>query len=185
MAIRKVTEGVSQWNSKMPFPKDRYVIHCLDETFGISKSSGNPMLTREFEIVAPETVQVGDRTISLAGAKITQYRPTKVKAQNGEGWDTAKSDKRFGELRDELVNCGFASEEIDDENPPIFMKGKTFEAIVYAKEERSRKAQTPEQRAKGEPGEPIKDASGKEVVTYQLQIEVILGQSTTKIDAAF
>lgn len=183
MAIRKVTEGVSQWNSKIPFPKDRYVIHCLDEVFGISKSSGNPMLTREFEIVAPETVQVGEKTISLAGAKITQYRPTKVKA--AEGWDIAKSDKKFGELRDELLNCGFTGEDIDDENPPIFMKGKTFEAIVYAKEERSRKAQTPEQRAKGEPGDAIKDASGKEVVTYQLQIEVILGQSTTKIDAAF
>ena len=188
MAIRKVSEGISQWNSKMEFPKDRYIIHCVEEEFGISKGSGNPMVTRTWEIIGNdngETIQVGDRVIGIAGAKITQYRPTRVYTEDKEGWDPQKSDKAFGSFRDELIVCGFEDAEIDDENPPLFMKGKTVEAVVYGKKDTSRKPQTPEQKKHNQPGDPIKDADGKEIATYQLQIEMILGLSTTKIDAQY
>lgn len=189
MAIRKVSEGVSQWNNKMEFPKDRYVLHCVEEEAGISKGSGNPMVTRTWEIVAGpeggETIQVGDKVIGISGAKVTQYRPTKVRTEDKEGWDPKKSDKKFGEFRDELVACGFEGEDIDDETPPCFMKGKTVEAVVYGKKDVSRKPQTPEQKKKNEPGDAIKDADGKEVVTYQLNIEMILGLSSTSVNAAY
>ena len=41
---------------------------------------------------------------------------------------------------------------------------------------------TPEERAKGQKiGKPIKGPDGKDVVVYQLQIETILGLSTTEV----
>jgi len=188
MAIRKVSEGVSQWNSKMEFPKDRYILHCVEEEFGISKGSSNPMITRTWEIVGHEggeTVTIGDKVVGIAGAKVTQYRPTKVRTEDKEGWDPAKSDKAFGAFRDELIACGFEGDEIDDENPPIFMKGKTVEAVVYGKKDVSRKPQTPEQKKANQPGDSIKDAGGKEIATYQLQIEMILGISETKVNSPY
>ncbi len=188
MAIRKVTDGVSQWNSKMEFPKDRYIIHCVEEEMGISKGSGNPMVTRNWEVIGSEngeTVQIGDKVIGIAGAKITQYRPTKVRTEDKEGWDPKKSDKAFGTFRDELIACGFDGESIDDENPPCFMKGKTVEAVVYGQKQVSRKPQTPEQKKHNEPGDAIKDADGKEIATYQLNIEMILGLSSHTVAAPF
>jgi len=189
MAIRKVSEGVSQWNSKMEFPKDRYILHCVEEEFGISKGSQNPMVTRTWEVIGngegSETITIGDKTVGIAGTKITQYRPTKVRTEDKEGWDPQKSDKAFGAFRDELKTCGFDEEEIDDENPPVFMKGKTVEAVVYGKKDVSRKQQTPEQKKRNEPGDPIKDANNKEVITYQPQIEMIIGLSETKVNAPY
>ena len=189
MAIRKVSEGISQWNSKMEFPKDRYHIHCVEEEIGISKNSGNPMVTRTWEIICAgeggETITIGDKTIGIAGAKITQYRPTKVRTEDKEGWDPKKSDKAFGAFRDELVVCGFENEDIDDENPPAFMKGKTVEAVVYGQKSVSRKPQTPEQKKNNEPGDAITDSAGKEIATYQLNIEMILGISDMKVNSPY
>lgn len=192
MAIRKMNEGVSGWNNKTPFPKDRYTICCIEEDFAPSKSSGNPMLTRTWEIINPELVQIGDRQVNVAGAKIIQYRTTKVKStkdeiEEGMGpWNEQSSDKAFGGFRDELLTLGFDSEgEIDDENPPVFAKGKTVDAIVYAKEDKARKSPTAEQIRKRQQGDPILDADGNEVVTYQLQLDTILGLASKQVGVAF
>lgn len=186
MAIRKVSEGVVAWNNKMPFPKDRYTVKCQEEKLEVSKA-GNPMLVREFEIVAPDVVPSGDRMVSVAGKTITQWRVCKVHVEgNDKEWDQEKSDKSFGTVSEELRVCGFTGEEIDDENPPLFLKGKTFDAILYAKEETARKSPTAEQLKKGQKqGDPIKDANGKEVHTYQLQIETILGPSTVEANTPY
>lgn len=182
MAERSVTEGVGKWRRDTPFPKDSYVLHCVEEKFEISKKGeGNPMLVRTWEIVSPETIVVGDRTLSIAGEQITQYLVCKVKNEDGEGWDTKKSDQSFSNLRDDLRNLGFDGTSIDDENPPQIAKGKTVDAIVYAKEEVQRKAPAPGQQK----GEPIK-VNGKEVKQYNLAILQIVGLSSgTKVDSAF
>lgn len=180
MAIRGVTEGVSNWNSKMFFPKDRYSITCIEEEFKKS-DGGNPMLIRTWEIKHPETIQLGDKTVNIGGTKVTQYVVTKVSDGEG-GWDTQKSDKAFGRFRDELLSVGFSDPEIDDENPPVFMKGKTVEAVLYGKKSQSFKDPTPEQRAAGKRiGDPIKDVDGKDIVIYQIQIESILGLSEHQV----
>ena len=186
MAVRNINEGISSWNNKKPFPRDRYAITCIEETFGLSKSSDNPMITRVWEISSPETVQQGDKKMNVAGLKINQYVTTKVKDPKTGGWDAEASDKNFGRFRDELVLMGFTEEAIDDEAPPLFAKGKTVDAIVYAKADKARKSPTPEQLAKGQKqGDPIKDQDGKEVVTYQLAIDSILGLSTTQVGANY
>jgi hypothetical protein len=186
MAVRKMTEGASSWNNKMPFPKDRYQIRCIEEEFGLS-SGDNPMITRTFEILSPETVPVGDRTISVGGRKVIQYRITKVRnskedVSKGEPeWNEEKSDKSFGQLRDELNLVGYDKEEIDDENPPLIFKDKIFDAILYGKEDTARKAPAKGQRV----GEAIKDANGKEIKSFQIQIESILGLSTVGTNKPF
>ena len=180
MAIRKMTDGVSSWNNKMPFPRERYQIRCVLEEFGLS-SGDNPMITREFEILSPDTVPLGDRTVSVGGRTVMQWRVVKVKD------DAAKSDKSFGQLRDELLMAGYPHDgEVDDENPPLYFKDKVFDAILYGKEDVSRRAPTPEQIKKGSKvGDPIKDANGKEIKTYQIQIDQILGLSTVETNKPY
>lgn len=186
MAIRKMTEGVSLWNNKTPFPKDRYALTCIEESLEISKESKNPMIKRTWEITSPETAQLGDKTITVAGLKITTYRVTKVHAEDGESWHPEKSDKCFGQLRDELVSLGHTDDSIDDENPPLIAKGKTVDAIVYAREDVARKAPTAEQLRKGvRVGDSIKNADGSEVKTYQLQIESILGLASKQVGTPY
>ena len=187
MAIRKVSEGVSGWTNKMPFPQDRYSICCIEEEFVMSKSKNNPQLVRTWEIISPPIVQMGDKSISVAGLKITEYQPTKVHNEDGDGWNTEASDKAFGRFRDGLLLAGFdPNGEIDDENPPLFMKGKTLDAIVTATKEVACKPPTPEQLRKGQrKGDPIKDGEGNEVNSYQLKIGQMLGLSQTKVNVAY
>ena len=185
MAIRKMNEGISSWNSKMPFPKDRYQIACIEESFAPS-SGGSPMVTRKWEIVSPEVVQQGERSLNVGGLQLTQYLVTKVKDKETGEWDKEKSDKAFGRFCDELVNLGFDGTEVDDENPPLIAKGKTVDAILYAKEDVARKTPTPEQLKKGQRyGDAIKDANGNDVKSYQLQIDSILGLATTQVNQAY
>lgn len=185
MATRNVNEGVGSWNNRMPFPKDRYQITCIEEELK-SSSGGNPMIVRTWEIASPEKVQIGEREVSIAGQRIMTYGVTKVKAEDGEGWDAEKSDKCFARLVDDLKLLGFDGSEIDDENPPLIARGKTVDAIVYARESQSFKDPTPEQRAQGKKiGDPIKDANGKDVKVYQLAIEQILGLSTVQTDVPY
>ena len=166
-----MTDGVSGWNNSTPFPQNSYTIRCIEETFGPSKSSGNPMITRKWEIVSPETVQIGDRQVSVAGQEITEYITCKVKNEDGDGWNVAKSDKAFGRLRDDLLLLGAdASSDIDDENPPTIARGLEVIAYVYAKEQARLAAPTPEQLAKGQKqGSPVM-VDGKEVKRYDLAI---------------
>lgn len=180
MAERKLTEGVGGWNKSMMFPKNRYTARCLEEDFGIN-NNGNPMITRKWELICPEPVEIGERKIDVDGLKITQYVITKVKNEAGDGWDTDKSDKAFGRFADELQKLGFDGETINDENPPCFAKGKVVDLIAYGKKVKSFQSPTAEQRAQGKKiGDPIKDASGKDVEEYQLQIDQILGLSTVE-----
>ena len=186
MSIRKLNEGVSGWNSRMAFPKNRYTLRCIEEDFAPSKA-GNPMLVRKWELCQSEPVEIGDKKVDVDGLAITQWVVTKVKSEDGDGWDTAKSDKAYGRFADELRLVGYPEDgEIDDENPPCFMKGKVVDAIVYGKEQVSYQSPSSEERAKGlRVGQPIKDASGKDVKVVQLNIDNILGLSTTEVNRPY
>ena len=173
-----MNEGVVSWTSKMEFPSDRYAIRCIEEEVGSSKKD-NPMITRTWEIVHDKPVQVGEKQVSINGLKITQYVTFKVKSEDGDGWDMEKSDKAFGRAKEELLAMGFdADGEIDDENPPAFAKGKTFDAIINSFKDVARKMPTPEQRKKGQAGDAIKDGDGNDVVNYKLNLSQVLGPAS-------
>lgn len=170
MSARSISEGISQWNSKSPFPKDRYTLQVIEEKCEPS-SGGNPMITRVLQIVAPEIAQLGENKINVAGLKVYQYLVCKVGDGNG-GWDAEKSDASFGRLRDDLLLFDPSITQIDDENPPLVAKGKFVDAIVSGKPDKSYKAPTPEQIAKGQKvGEAIKDGNGKDIIVHRLQLD--------------
>lgn len=170
MAIRATTEGVGQWNNKMPFPKDRYTLRVTEEVMKIS-GNDNPQIARTLEIVAPEIGEIDGKKISVVGCKIYQYLPSKVSDGNG-GWDQEKSDKAYGKLRDDLLMFDPSLTEIDDENPPCIAKGRYVDAIIVGRSDKSYKPPTKEQIAKGmKVGDPIKDAQGNDVEVYKLAIE--------------
>lgn len=185
MSVKSVKDAVGQWRNNTPFPKDRYVLHCVEEVFGESGSK-NLMLTRTWEIVSPEVITVGDRNLQVAGQQIVEYVVTKNSDGEG-GWDEKKSSSSFGRATEDFKILGFAEDSWDDENPPKLAKGKTIDGIVYAEETVQRKSPTPEQLSKGiKMGDPIKDASGKDVKAYQLKLGTKLGISASvKINTAF
>jgi hypothetical protein len=184
--IRNTSEGISNWSNKLPFPKDRYQMRCIEETFGLSKAHDNPMISRTWEITNPEVITIGDKQVGIAGVKVQQYLVCKVKDPETGSWDTKKSDNKFGALHDDLKALGFEGEEIDDENPPLMATGRIVDAILYGRIQQSFKEPTAEQRAKGmRVGDPIKDASGNEVKTYQIQIDTILGLSSTEAGVSY
>ena len=183
MANRKLNEGVGSWNKSMAFPKNRYTLRCIEEDMKIA-NSGSVMCQRKWEICQGEPVVIGEKSIDIDGLTLTQYATTKVKGE--EGWDAEKSDKAFSRFAEDLQKCGFEGDEIDDENPPCFMKGKVVDAIVYGKEVISYQSPNAEQKAKGQKiGDPIKDANGKDIRETQLQIDQILGLSTTEINRPY
>jgi len=57
MAIVQQDKVVKPYNNKLPFPLDRYLCQCIEEKFAPSQK-GNPMITREWQVVAPETVEI-------------------------------------------------------------------------------------------------------------------------------
>jgi hypothetical protein len=172
MSIRNINEGVTNWNNKIPFPKDNYLCRCIEEKFAPS-STGNPMITRNWEIVSPETVTVGEKVVSVVGARVTQFLVTETKD------DQVKSDKFFGQLRDDLQKLGYKETTLDTANPPLIAKGKGAYIIVYGKEQPSTKPLTNDQRMKGQKvGDPIIDPNtNKPVIAYQLQVETVLGEA--------
>lgn len=183
MAIVKMVDSTSvgSWKKSMPFPKNRYTMRCIEEDNQTS-SNGNSMLVRTWEIYQPSPVTSVDGTkqLDIDGLKITQYLTYRV--FDGDEVNKESTSKAINALRDDLALLGFEGDEFDDENPPQIAKGKVVDAIIYGKKNQSFMEPSPEQRAKGQRvGEPIKDANGKDVVVYQLQIETILGLSTTEI----
>ena len=187
MALKKVGEGVSSWNNKIPFPKDRYACTCIEESLEKSQGNNNPMVKRVWEIVNPEYAVGHDgRNLAVSGLKITTYRVIKVHLEDEDGWDKEKSEKAFNQFVDELLAGGFSEVEVDDENPPLFFKNKTMDCIVSAKKDVARKLPTQAELKEGKRvGAEIKDASGNPIETYQLIIDTILGPSSTKVDVAY
>ena len=176
MSERDINSGVTSWRNNKPFPKDRYLCRCIEEKFAPS-GSGNPMITRQWEIVSPETVTVGEGTMSVVGARVTQFLMTRVLDKGVE--DKAKTDKAFGQLADDYKAMGYTKSTIDQDNPELIAKGKGADLIIYAKEDKQTKPLTNEDRLNGKKvGEPILDNSGQPIVKYQLQIEANIGLAT-------
>lgn len=175
MAIIDKSKTVANLSSKLALPRDHYVLRCISEKFAPSKA-GNPMITREWELVFPETKEIGGQTVNVAGTKFLQYLTVKVADGNG-GWDAEKTAAAQGRLVADYDTLGFDSDNIDDENPALYAQGILADAICGSEESVQRKAQTPEQKAKKELGEEIK-VDGKSVKSYRPVLSQLVGRAT-------
>lgn len=160
----------TNYNRNMQLPTDNYVMRVIGEEFSNSKSSGNPMITLELEIQHPDEVEIAGEQVSVAGVKIKRYLPVKV------GEDADKTEKALARVEAEYKLFGLDFDGFNPENPVLGFKGKLVHVRLYSKEKESRKAQTPEQKKKGELGDLIKNPiTNKPVISYEPNIAEIYG----------
>ena len=164
------------WNSEISFPQDNYIIRCIDESFGPSKSSQNPMITLGFEFVAPETITVAGEEYGIAGVKIPDYLAvTKVMNEDGSV-DSEKSDNCKTRLNKLCIAFGLPAIDNPD-NPTLGFKNKLVWALCNCNTVERRKSPTAEQLAKGQKqGDVLKNPiTGKPLVLYFPKIVEIFG----------
>lgn len=174
MAVIDKSNMVKQLNSKIEFPKDRYLLLCTDEKLAPSQG-GNPMITRNWELISPEVIEINGEQVSIGGTKFTEYLV--VKNLTGDDKKTAAEKTAASQAR--LVanyeKLGY-TDDIDDENPVLIAKGKYADWICGSDENVQCKAPTPEERAKGKKvGAPIKGPDGKDIKTYYPKAIELLG----------
>lgn len=170
--------SAQKWNQKVQFPRDNYVVRVTDESFGPSKSSGNPMITLEFEVVSPEEVQVGTGTYTVVGVgNIRRYYPTIVYADAEGTVDTEKTANAQERVRELYRLFGMDDKAINFENPELAFKGKKVYALLYADEVEQRKAPTAEELKQGKKqGEILKNPiTGKALISYYPKIDEVFG----------
>lgn len=134
-----------RWNSNIQFPSDScFVNRITDATFGPSKSSSNPMITLEMEVVAPETYDVAGQLVDIAGVKTTSYYTT-VNLQDSE--KSARALEACKELFRRLFpNHPERADKFNPENPDLTgLKGLCVLTQMNSRTQEQRKTPTAKQ----------------------------------------
>src|ERR1044071_1683567 len=166
-----------------PAFRDRYIIRCIDEDFGLS-SKQNPMITLSFEICGhqgadgklSQTIKRGGTEYMIAGKKCSPMYFTLIDGFAGQNYLEFRQKAKL-EVPEEGIN---------PENPPLDHKGIVLSAILSVQESIQRKALTDEEKTAGKQvGDPITDENGKQVINYRINIDQILGKSSVEINTPF
>jgi hypothetical protein len=155
-----------------------YTFRCIEETFDKSKSSDSFMITREWELVSPDSVLIDGEEFSIAGMKFTQRLVTKVSDGKG-GFDSNKTKLAMGRLYNDYDKFGIDKDEvIDESNPRLLAKGKLARFSMRNKEEKwTEKLTEAEVKAGKKYGEgaPIIDPdTGKQKVSIKPELGFLL-----------
>lgn len=176
----KQTDTVAALNRNTPLPKDRYTLQCIEEIFGPSKK-GNLMITRTWQIIAPQFKEVNGQKLDVLGQEFKQYLTLKCfkKDQNGEDMvDEDKTKTMMSRVFDDYRMMGLPCDEIDENNPALGAKGLVIDWYCGAEEKFMLKDPTPEQIAKGQMyGDPVLDANGKNISTFSPKMIAPIGIS--------
>jgi hypothetical protein len=141
-----------KWSTEIPWVKDsNYIIRCIEETFGQSKSSGKPMITLKFEVVQPETMEVNGEAVDIAGVSygLTQYYVTKSIDENGDV-DMDKTANIKQRLERLYAAFGLDFSSFNSDNPTLGFKNKTVYAWIENSCVEQRKSPTAAQAAAGQ-----------------------------------
>lgn len=169
--------------SAVQLPTDNYLVRVIEEAFGPSKSSGNPMITLSCEIISPETVSIAGEDYNVAGTKIQPSYFTTKTMKNGEV-DVEKTE--YNKVRLDELTTQFKMPAITDpENPALGFKGKVVWAIVKSEAKAKTKTPTQEQLEAGEKvGDVIIDPmTGEPVISYFPKIDKIYGTPSDDVIA--
>jgi hypothetical protein len=85
-------------------PIDVYHFRCVKSSFAPSRK-GDPMITLEWEIAAPEFVEVNEQEVKTDKVKVRSWHVLTTKCA--------------GYLFDFLGRCGIDAEAVDEENPDL------------------------------------------------------------------
>lgn len=169
------TTPVSKWNSKVMFPKDIYILRCLEESFGPSNRSGKPMWTLEFEIVAPETINVAGEEYQIVGQKTSKKYVT-VKSIDKEGIEDEGKSANLQKMAIAVYVAFGMTAPTEWDNPLGGFKGKLVHALVSDRATEQRKTPTPEQVKRGQEGDVLKHPiTGQPLVSHYPEIDEIYG----------
>lgn len=187
-----------QWHSGIQFPTDsNFVNRITGAEFKKSKSSGNPMLEIDFEVISPETVEIAGEQINIAGVMTKSYYTTKtfITDKGETSVDEEKSAKNLERLlstkqdRPGLIRVLFPdkpeyADNFNPENPDAQMLKDMVGLCVLTqmspKTEKRTKNPTLEQiaTAKAKREYPVGDVmkhpvTGKELIAYRPEIREI------------
>ena len=138
-------------------PRNRYTLRGLEAKGGLSKSSGNPMITFKAEVLCNgdglTVIESLGEQVDISGKHVTYYIPF----TEGSAANVLEFFEKLGHPLEE----GFDPEALlaeEEELPDVkFLKGLIFDAVLSSEERIPRMAP-----AKGEKvGETIKGADGK------------------------
>ena len=170
-----------KWNSAVMFPQDNAILRVIEANFGPSKSSGNPMITLSFEVVAPESINVAGVEYSVAGLKITPGYYTTATLDDAEKTKTNEQRvfKSSNPERPSLYEIfEIDSTGVDKNNPDVTVfKGKLVHALLKSEVKEKTKSPTAEQLKKGQKtGDVIKNPkTGKPEISFYPKIEKLYG----------
>lgn len=169
MPVIKRSDIIRTGNVEIPL--DRYSARIKKCVAGESKRSGNPMLSWECEIVWDKLLEVNGEKYDINGIEFSIHQPY----DDGDGQ---------GKILDFNAKLGLP-EELNTEAPnTVQYDGKLVDLILKSERQVKRKAPTDAQKKAGQPGDPIKDAAGKEVsLGFQVQawLTDVLGLSMTQV----
>ena len=173
MAIVNTTSLPRQLRSTDQIPsRTRVTMRCIEESFGAAKSNDKKLqITREFEIVHPEFLDIDGTQVGILGTKLKHYRGVRLNKTDGSR-DDGESNKLLRSYADELAACGLPYEQIDDENPELLMKGQYVDVNIGSEEYERKAPLTPEEKAAG-----IKEGKPTGKKGYKPRIEFILGKA--------
>lgn len=176
-------EADTAFSFKDRLPTDRYTCRVIGLKYEPSKGSGNPMVTVDCELCLPETVNVNGAQKEIAGKETSPLYFPLINLVDGERDDKASSVSmnRYLQFMSKLQ----LPTEVDDENPDLSYTGIVFDAICGAEESVRTKEATPEQKAKGQKGDEIKDENGKSIKSYRIKITEVLGRSSVVINRPY
>ena len=173
-----------KWSSAVQFPTEsNYANRIVKASFGPSNNSGNPMITLECEVVAPEEVEVGGVMFNIAGVNTKNYYTTKTDDEE----KTINARKRVTNL---LTLLGIDTSNLDWDNlgPQIKpLEGRVILTMMSAQIQERRKTPTASQieAAKKQGltdfrnlGDVMKHPiTGKSLINYWPKIDEIFGLS--------
>jgi len=192
------------WNKNVQFPTDSdFVIRITGASFGPSKSSGNPMITAEWEIVSPSEKEIGGEAYEMAGIASNPmshlYYGTKTvgdeeKSANQKDRLCSSSVETPGFLRLAFPDKPEYADNFNPDNPDAEMlkalEGLCFFAQMSPDTVQERKnptqAQIEEAKAKGirAEGDVMKHPlTGKPLVSYRPKVRNIFGLAPSAVGA--
>jgi hypothetical protein len=168
------TQVTKTLDSRTRLPKKTYILECIKQEFGISKNSKQPMVTRYWQILTPETLRIDGVETTVAGTEMIQYRPLRSNGNKEKNItpETATANALDRYFTDNGL-MGLNSETVDqDAGPEDTAEGLKVAAICYGKD----KSPTEDPDEPGGKREPIYDpVTGKPLERYENVIGEILG----------
>lgn len=138
----------------MQWPKDNYIGRVLSADFGPAKSSGDPMITLETEVIAPSSIEIDGEPVSVAGQQVKTYHKTQVLVDGVVDMEATAKLRGGDRGLDKLCTAfGIKFEDVNWENPDLeLFRGKLQHIAMWGKKEEERKSPTAEQLKRGEKG---------------------------------